>query len=274
MRLLALSSFGRPRGGALGFAAITTCLLSCQAFAGAWTLASGEGQIITTTARKVVPAGKFFSTQNSRETNGFRIFVEYGVMDDLTVGLTGSFETVTQTADLDMRVGGHVRYRFWQSDAGAVASVQLGGSYPFSQNLVLGGPSSSAPVRDLRADVLYGQGWATEWGNTFVSTSLGYRWRDSGIADEVRLEATSGLHPTNRWMGLMNMALVAPLGGSDGLSMVLSPSIVYIDLPYLGQNDKKPDDPGSPSSYQLFVSYDVLRPDDGLEVGFSIWNRF
>ena len=269
--------------------AICACLGAGQAAAGAWTLAEGSGQLIMTTGRKMAPIGAFMGGPADSDSNSSQIWAEYGVADGWTVGAVayGEFST-TDAADLELRLGGHVRHRVWTGEKGDVASVQVGFSAPVEGWLGDLAPESlpdSVPEGYLRG--LYGRGWQTGWGNSFVSAEGGFHWRGERAADELRFDVTAGHEAWKGVLGLFSVFTAVPIGnggeegdvggdGSDGsdATLKLAPSIAYTMWPWLGDNDKKPFGPLYPNTVQLGVVWDALNPDDGLGFQISIWKSF
>ena len=242
--------------------------------AGAWTLAEGDGQFITTSGRTMAPAGAFFDGIADRDKTSLSLFVEYGITDEITAGLTAWGEWDALTMETDIQLGAHVRYRLWQGEQGDVFSVQLGGSLPIEGWVgePLAGPSDDSAAT-VQFGALYGRGWTSDWGNTFATGELAFRWRGGDEADEIRLEATAGHAVSHSFMGILGLYATAPLGDGD-MSLKIAPSIAWTAWPWLGVNDKKPAEFAYPRTIQLGVSYDLLNPDDGLAVNISIWNRF
>lgn len=242
---------------------------------GAWTLAEGDGQLIMTTGRKTAPARAMVRGIPDRDTTSVYVFVEYGVTNRLTLGGKASGEWVTTPGALDLRLGGHARYRLWQGKAGDVLSVQLGGSGPIQA--LFGDPLGGGTfdnVAEADASLLYGRGWISDWGNSFVSVEAGFRWRGGDRPDEIRLETTAGHAFSRRFMGIFGTYGAYPIGGGADASLKLSPSIAWTMWPRLGPNDKKPADFKHPSTLQIGVNYDVLNADDGLGFYVSVWNKF
>jgi hypothetical protein len=261
--------------------AISACLLAGDAAAGAWTLAEGTGQLIMTTGRKIAPVGAFMSGAADSDSNSSQIYAEYGVADAWTLGFVayGEFST-TDAEDMELRLGGHVRHRVWTGEKGDVASVQAGFSAPVEGWLGDLAPESlpdSVPEAHLRA--LYGRGWQTGWGNSFVSAEAGFHWRGEDARDELRLDVTAGHEAWKGVLGLFSVFTAVPVGRGDGddgsdATLKLAPSIAYTMWPWLGENDKKPYGPLHPNTVQLGIVWDVLNPDDGLGVQISIWKSF
>jgi hypothetical protein len=264
--------------------AISACLAAGEAAAGAWTLAEGAGQLIMTTGRKIAPVGAFMGGPADSDANSSQIYAEYGVVDGWTVGVVayGEFST-TDAADMELRLGGHVRHRVWTGEKGDVASVQVGFSAPVEGWLGDLAPESlpdSVPEAHLRG--LYGRGWQTGWGNSFVSAEAGFLWRGERADDELRFDITAGHEAWKGVLGLFSIFAAVPIGDdeeSDGdegsaATLKLAPSIAYTLWPWLGDNDKKPFDPIHPNTVQLGIVWDALNPDDGLGFQISIWQSF
>lgn len=252
-----------------------------EARAGAWTLAEGSGQVIMTTGRRIAPAGAFASGTPDEDANVAQIFVEYGLAERWTVGATIYAEiSTTDTREVEIRAGGHVRHRVWQGADGDVVSVQAGASLPVERWIV--GESladaldDTVPEIDLRA--LYGRGWQWSLGNSFVSVETGLRWRGGDEADELRIDATAG---HEAWKGILAMigvySSVPVIGAGDGdddASLKLAPSVAWTMWPRLGPNDKKPRGELNPATLQFGIVWDALNPGDGLGVQISVWHSF
>jgi hypothetical protein len=257
-------------------ALLAACLAAGDAAAGAWTLPEGEGQIIMTTERRIAPVGAFFSGLPDEDSNSSQLFVEYGVADGWTLGadLYANVSAV-DAQDLEIRLGAHVRHRVWTRKNGDVVSVQAGFMAPVERWLV-GDLAESLPdsVPEAHLRALYGRGWQSSLGNSFVSAEAGFHWRGERAADEVRLDVTAGHERWKGVMGLMGIYTTVPLAGRGEASLKLSPSIAFTLWPRPGPNDKKPYGEVHPSTIQLGVTWDLLNPQDGLGVGVSIWRSF
>ena len=243
--------------------------------AGAWTLAEGDGQVIVTTGRSAAPVGAMFGGLADKDKSSLYVFVEYGATNRLTLGGKASADWNTTSGQVDLRLGGHMRYRIWQGNDGDVLSLQVGGSGPVHQ--WIGSPLGSGTVDNVvQADfnVLYGRGWLSDWGNTFISVQAGFRWRGGGRADHLRIEGTGGHAFSRRFMGLFGISAGYPVFGNDDATLKISPSLAWTMWPRLGENDKKPAEFAHPRTLQIGLEYDALNPDDGLGFLVSVWNRF
>ena len=246
-----------------------------ESMAGAWTLPEGRVQIIMTTARKIAPAGGFFGEPIDADSNSSQIFIEYGLLDDLTVGMTVFGEFSTTDDDVEASLGVHARHLVWQGEDGDVVSVQGGIKVPVERWLGEGlGDNRPGSVTELHLRLLYGRGWQTDWGNSFVSTELGLHLRGEGLDEELRFDVTAGHEPIKGLLGLFSVFSTYPLGGNADVSLKLSPSVAYTFWPWLGANDKKPYGPINPNTIQLGITWDAANPEDGLTASMSIWKGF
>ena len=246
-----------------------------EVHAGAWTLPEDKGQLILSTSRTVAPVRAVFGENIDFDKNSAQLFLEYGLWSDVTVGVTAFGEFSTTDDIVETRAGAHVRHRLWTGEDGDVISVQAGFSLPAES--LLGGSLGdsrpfSAPEYDIR--LLYGRGWQWELGNSFISSELGFRMRGESLDDQIKLDITAGHEPVKGVLGLMSIFTSVPLGGDTDTSLKISPSIAYTLWPWLGENEKKPWQPISPDTVQLGVTWDALQPENGLEMGVSIWRSF
>ena len=254
---------------------VALSLPATGAGAGAWTQPEDTVLVIATTSRQMAPASAFLGETPTTDRNGTQIFLEYGLLEGLTVGLTAYGQFSATDTTLEARLGGHVRHRLHSGTAGDVVSIQAGASFPverwFGSQLGDDRPDSASEL-DLR--VLYGRGWQWDLGDSFVSGEAGLRIRGEGLDEELRVDATIGHTPTRGVLGLFSVFSTVPLGQKGDASLKLSPSVAYTLFSSLGPNDKKPDGEFSPNTLQLGLSWDALAPEDGLTVSLSVWRRF
>jgi hypothetical protein len=253
--------------------ALTTANSAC---AGAWTRAQGEGIVIVTTARHVAPMGAVTGDPISSDTNISQIYLEYGLLDRLTIGAKSYIElSSTDLNGSSAALGGFVRKRVWQDGRGGVGSIQFGYSHPIESLLdstfALAEPGA---VPEAHFAALYGRGWADEWGSAFVSTGAAYHMRREGMADDLRFELTGGYAPWRRTMGIVSLYGLTPLGQGTDASLKIAPSIAYTMWPWVARNEKKPNGPIKPETIQLGISYDLLNRNDGLGMSISMWRPF
>ncbi|MEM1298716.1 MAG: hypothetical protein AAGH68_05490 [Pseudomonadota bacterium] len=243
--------------------------------AGAWTQPEDRGIIIITGSRTVTPVRAWFGGVIEEDTSSQGMFLEYGLWDDLTVGVTTFAEYGNAGEIFEARAGVHARHRIWTGEAGDVASVQVGVSVPterwFGSTLGDDRPDSATEV-DFR--VLYGRGWQWDLGNSFVSGELGLRIRAEGLDEQLRFDMTVGHEVWDGYLFLGSVFSSFPLGKRDEVSIKLSPSFAFTLWPRLAANEKKPWRPFYPTTLQTGLTWDASQPNSGMEVGMSIWNRF
>ncbi|MEM7212546.1 MAG: hypothetical protein AAF479_11745 [Pseudomonadota bacterium] len=255
---------------------VLTCLLPASVLAGAWPAPEGGGQTIVTNTRKVQDISDIAGGGDQATRTEINLFAEYGVTQDTTVGLVifGGFDDATFT-DVELQVGGHVRHRFWTSEGGDVAAVQVGAGFPAERWLGYGlGDDRPQSVTEVYVSLLYGTSWQTRWTNGFISSGIEFRSRGEGLDDEVKFFATGGLQPFDRLMFLLDVAATDPLGDLGTSSLKLTPSVAFSMNPWLGDNDKKPDLASPPTTLQFGLTWDVRAPSDGIAFNIGIWRPF
>lgn len=251
---------------------IAVLFFPASVWAGAWTLAPGEGQFIVSSGRETAPVAAIFEGLPREDKTDLRVHLEYGLLDDLTLGASASAKWSRITNELDLRVGAHARYRVWQSPSGGVYSVQVGASVPISDWVgpqLATIPAEAGPEAEVR--LLYGRSWLGDWGKTFLNVEAAYRWR-ADEEDEIHLDTTLGHALSRRFMVLGSVWARVPVTGGDP-SLKIAPSVAWTMWPSLGPNDKKPDI-APPRTLQFGIAWDALNPDDGIGFTLSIWNRF
>lgn len=244
--------------------------------AGAWTRADGEGLAIVTAARRVAPVSSLAGGPVDADANVTQVYLEYGLVEGLTVG--GKLYVELSASALEASsasLGGFLRKRVWQDGHGGVASVQGGYAHPvesvIGQGLELADPGA---VPEAHLAGLYGRGWDGDWGNAFVSTGAGYHWRDEGLADEIRGEVTGGYAPWRRWMGIVSLYGLYPLGEGTDASLKVAPSVAYRFVPETESEADGEAEAQRARTIQVGISYDLLNGNDGLGVSLSVWQPF
>ncbi|MEL6478777.1 MAG: hypothetical protein AAFR17_15715 [Pseudomonadota bacterium] len=243
--------------------------------AGAWTRAEGTGQLILSTGRRVAPVGALAGGLAEDDANTTQIFIEYGLLDGLTIGATLFAElSSTDLGEGSASAGLFLRKRLWQGQKG-VLSVQAGYVHPI-EDLFPGdfGRNGTGSVPEVEARVLYGHSWWGDWGSAFFSGEAGYDWRGDDDADEIRLDATIGWEPWRCCLAILSGFTTIPVSGDEDPAFKIAPSFAYTIWPEIPRNGKKPQGPVRPGTIQIGLNYDLLNPDDGLGVQVSIWRRF
>lgn len=253
-------------------------LLPGRAQGGAWTQSEGALSVYVTSGTRMAPVSALAGTSLPEDDQSFTAgLAEYGLTPDLTLGLRlfGAW-SVTDPDDVTLAVGGLARYRLWTGESGGVASVQAGVMLPAERWLGNGlGDSRPDSVPELELRALYGHGWATGWGHSFVSAEAGFRHRGEGQENELLFDATIG-HRWNKWFQpLVSVFSRYPMGDSEDAQLTISPSLAYTFWPWSwSDNDKRQPITGRPKTLQIGISYDTLSPEDGLGVFVAYWMRF
>lgn len=252
------------------------CLSVAGARAGAWTQPEGGVQVISSTIRTIAPVGAFFGDATDQDKNATSLFVEYGVLEEFTLGASFFGEFSSTSTEVTTQAGIHGRYLLWRGSDGDVASIQGGVSVPVERWLGNGiGDDQPDSATEIALRGLYGRSWLSDLGKTHVSSEIGLQIRGEGLSEQFAFDATVGHEPFKGLIGLFSLYTRLPFGGdSDGPSVVLSPSIAYTMWPWLGENDKRSHGPAYPNTIQLQVFWDAARPEEGLGLGLSIWKRF
>jgi hypothetical protein len=178
------------------------------AFAGAWTLEEGTGQLIFTntamTATNLFSTGYALQPAPRYNKDEAQTLIEYGVTNWFTAIFTPSLQHVDIAAPFSGErsglgytdLGG--RARIW-SDASWVASAQvtfrIPGTYDNTNPAAIG---YTDPEVDLRG--LVGYSFKAGTLPSFVDVEVAQRFRIGGPPDEFRADITLGIHVTDKWL--------------------------------------------------------------------------
>jgi hypothetical protein len=170
------------------------------AYAGAWTLPQGQGQIIQTLSGWLgwgspAPDG---GREDKVET---QTYVQYGLTDRLTIIGELSAERYALSAPKDVyagldTTGAGLRARIWSNDAWTFAleaTAFYGGATDASRPAQAGG---AGPAADARA--LLGHNLTLYGFPAFIDAEAGYRVRTEGPPSEWRADLTLGVDWTPR----------------------------------------------------------------------------
>jgi protein XagA len=178
------------------------------AFAGAWTLEEGTGQLIVTST--AMQASTLFSTGYALQPiphynkDESQALIEYGVTNWFTAMIAPSLQHVdidppfagTRSGLGYTDIGG--RARIW-SDASWVMSGQvtfrIPGTYDYTNPAAIG---YTDPEVDLRG--LVGYSFKAGTMPSFVDVEVAQRFRIGGPPDEFRTDITFGVHPADKWL--------------------------------------------------------------------------
>ena len=173
-----------------------------RADAGAWTQEKGKGVSIVTSSFSYGTAS-FDESGRLRPVHEYRKFelsqyAEYGVTPWLTGLLRGEMRTATNSRILSESatagaIGARVRLHHGPN---RVLSAQLTGLTGDLDTLGLGSATDAA---GFDARVLFGYAYTLWSVPAYVDVQTGYRWRSGDSPDEVRLDLTLGVKPTENW---------------------------------------------------------------------------
>jgi len=187
----------------MGFASV--------AFAGAWTLPAGDGQVIVTATPT---EGVLVFDENGKmqlfprySKDEVQALTEYGATDWLTMILTPMVQHVSVAAPFEGQRTGFgytdagARVRVWHDDSWVV-SVQsvfrMPGTFDRTNTAAIG---YYDPEIDTR--VLVGDGFKIGSYPAFINVEIAQRLRFGGPPDEFRLDLTFGVQPFDKWLLLL-----------------------------------------------------------------------
>jgi hypothetical protein len=196
------------RVGLRVFLAIGLMSYATAAFAGAWTLEEGTGQLIFTntamTATNLFSTGYALQPAPRYNKDEAQTLIEYGVTNWFTAIFTPSLQHVDIAAPFSGERSGlgytdfGGRARIW-SDASWVASAQvtfrIPGTYDNTNPAAIG---YTDPEVDLRG--LVGYSFKAGTLPSFVDVELAQRFRIGGPPDEFRADITLGVNVTDKWL--------------------------------------------------------------------------
>jgi hypothetical protein len=178
------------------------------AFAGAWTLDEGTGQLLVTST--AMQASTLFSTGNALQPiphynkDESQALIEYGV----TNWFTAMFAPSLQHVDIDPPFAG-ARSGLGYTDIGGRARIWSDASWVVSGQVVFRIPGTfdntnpaaigyTDPEVDLRG--LVGYSFKAGTLPAFVDVEVAQRFRIGGPPDEFRTDVTFGIHPADKWL--------------------------------------------------------------------------
>lgn len=211
----------RGRGG-IGLLTGLAALVSSEAAqAGAWNLPKGQGEVIV--KYEAIRAESYFAADGGRRDlpGGRRdvavgVFAEYGLSDRLTLQARGEWQDGRDDY-LDYQGLGPIELGVrWQAyrDERNVAAVYVGYAEG-GEGRNAGYAPPGAGDSDWEVRLLGGR----SFDRGFVDLQAARRWRD-GLPDEIRADATAGLHLNRDWM-VMAQAFGGAADG-DGAARWLS----------------------------------------------------
>lgn len=204
---------------------LSVALAPQAAWAGAWTLPEGHGQIVVTDTSSQA-SRVFDDSGNSQQGPRYgkqeiQALIEYGVTDWLTAIAIPSLQHVDIGSPVDAERTGFgnsefgARGRVMQGDTW-VASVQgtlrVPGTYDATNPAAVGYTGMDVDIR-----ALYGQGFSFGHIPAFVDVQVAQRFRSGGPPDEARIDLTLGLRTAPQWMLLMQQFNIVSEGAGGPL---------------------------------------------------------
>ena len=181
---------------------ITAFAISTTAHAGAWVQPEGNGLFIAQSS--------YYSTATYFDTNGaeqsqprfskfeLQPYVEYGVLDWLTVGGSAYAQSVSQSNQTNYGIADpelFAKMRVYRDDA-QVLSIQplIKFASRFAENNGVRGGSKST---DMELSALYGRNLNLITERDYADVRVGYRKRDRGLSPQWRGDVAVGLGITD-----------------------------------------------------------------------------
>ncbi len=218
----------------IAIVALALLAVAGPAFAGAWTLPKGRGQVVVTVTATQADQS-FDHDWVAHKTPRYRkldlpVLFEYGLTDDFTAIVSPSLQHVDIAAPTDAhRTGlGYTefggRYRLLHGKDW-VFSAQ--GTMRIPGTVETGNPAAigyTFPEFDARA--LFGRTFTAGGLPAFLDLEVAQRFRGGGAPNEFRADASFGLQTSKRWLLLAQMFNVV----SEGSGSALFPSYNYSKL--------------------------------------------
>jgi protein XagA len=178
------------------------------AFAGAWTLEEGKGELVVTSM--AMQATSFFNSGSTLQgiprykKDEAQALIEYGITNWFTAMLGPSLQHVDIAAPFTAErsgfgytdIGG--RARIWSNETWVVsaqATYRIPGTYDAINPAAIG---YTDPQIDIRG--LVGYSFKAGTMPSFVDVELAQRFRLGGPPDEFRTDITFGIRPAEKWL--------------------------------------------------------------------------
>jgi hypothetical protein len=245
------------------------------AFAGAWTLPEGSGQVVVTGTASTASNG--FDGTNLAPTPRYNKFelqglVEYGLTDRFTLIVSPGLQHIDIAAPTNaQRTGlGYTefggRYSLLQGEswvASGQVTMRVPGTNDISNPAAIGYTSVETDVRGL-----VGHNFTLSAMPGFVDFELAQRFRSGGPPNEFRADATFGLQVAPRWLLLAQSFNVMSEGAGTS---VLFPSYEYYKLQLSAVYSLSPTWSVQGGGFTTFAGRNALQ-ENGILVG--VWHRF
>lgn len=188
--------------------------------AGAWLQKQGEGEIILNytyynTNAKFDEDGEEFK-DNGFVKNEINPYLEYGLLDELTIGTSLSFQSILSREDgtfasgegLELSYADIFARTYLYNEDGFVVSFQPGVRIPVEENANVN-PEGDKPIMELK----FLTGKTFEWFDRyhFAEASFAMRPRPEPIEDMMKVEGTLGLKLEDDYLLLSQIFIEKPL---------------------------------------------------------------
>jgi len=246
------------------------------AWAGAWLMDKGEGQIVfggtlSRADNAFDGSRKLGSTPRYRKFELQGLF-EYGLTDRFTLMLGPGYQHIDIAAPTDASRSGFGysefggRYRFLQGDSWVFSGQAMIRAPGTGQGFNPAAVGYTEPEFDVRA--LFGKSFTAAGLPAFLDLQLAQRFRLGNSADEFRFDATFGIRPAEKWLLLVQSLNVVSEGASPNL---LIPSYDYSKLQISAVYSLTPALSLQVGGFTTFSGRNALQ-ENGLVAG--IWYKF
>jgi hypothetical protein len=253
-------------------------LLPLSSMAAAWVLPKGKYEVLHNyffyTASESFDSDGNTSKNKRFSKHEYNPFIQYGVREDLTLGVSPSIQYLTQDqtefglADAEV----FLRKQLWKGNKGQVASVQplikLYGPYDEDASPALGQKQIDIELRGL-----YGAPFSLFEQWHFYNIEAGYRHRFESPGDEWRIDSTLGLRADENNLVLLQLFSVISVDKSANNQLALANSSDFtlhkLQASYVHTLDEK-------LSLQLGGFTHIAGENTGAGGGilFSVWTHF
>jgi hypothetical protein len=217
------------------------CGASSAAVASPWARADNELFVISRAdyfKADLGPVNTINAVVDSRfERFMSNTYVEYGLTDKITIGGKALYGTswLTRGSDIETASGfseveAYVQYQAFRSSthAGAIR-IAIARPANFSSGAR---PELQSNGVDIDISALYGRNIITTPVKVFITTEFGYRKRFSDSADHIRMDATIGFEPSDRFLVLFDFFSTVSMknedvGGADFDIVKIQPTLLW-----------------------------------------------
>ena len=220
---------------------LLSCVLGSAAFASPWTRADNELLIISRADYFKADLGPVNTSDGMVDSQFERFdsntYVEFGLTDNIMLGAKAVYGTtwLRRGADIETATGfseieGFGQYQVFRSNIDA-GSARVAFSRP--SNFSSGArPALQSDGVDIDASILYGRNLADDGLKIFTTIEAGFRKRTGAAADQVRLQSTVGIEPSEKWLLLVETFATISLrneqnNGADFDVVKVQPSVLW-----------------------------------------------